>query len=203
MACDWADECERGGMSLLEAMRGCGRPDWIVWLATTLDVRRGITCASACARAGQPAGADPRSIAALDLVDRWCAGEDVSVEALRDAAVEAEAARAAAYASRSTAAAAAWVADAAVAADAGERTMSKHMWRMRRVLGLSWIGWLNTLVLQWFWVRLQLTIERDGGSTTSSFQLLLPVAPLTGWWSDYWPSRRRELQLTSQPQRKP
>jgi hypothetical protein len=73
---------------------GIERASRTVWLAMTLrpDERRGILAASRCARAVLRTDADPRFVAALDLVDRWCAGEDVSVEALRAAARAAEAA---------------------------------------------------------------------------------------------------------------
>lgn len=32
---------------------------------------------------------------------------------------------------------------------------------MRRVLGLTWVGWLNMLVLRWFFVRLYYMVETD------------------------------------------
>jgi hypothetical protein len=116
----WAEECEHGGMSLPEAMRASNRLDWIVWLAATIDVRRGIACVSACARAVQPADADPRSIAALELVDRWVRGEVVSGEALQSAVAAAWAARAGNAAARASAT----VARAALVADLSAALMA-------------------------------------------------------------------------------
>jgi hypothetical protein len=46
----------------------------------------------------------------------------------------------------------------------------------------SWLGWLNYLVLQWFFVRLARVI--DSGRTVG-WKWLVGVVPLTGWWSDF------------------
>lgn len=62
-----------------------------------------------------------------------------------------------------------------------------------RVLGFSWVGWLNFLVLQWLCVRLQGEVDLDDGATKWAF--IGPVLPLTGWWSRYWPKKRREFPL--------
>lgn len=32
---------------------------------------------------------------------------------------------------------------------------------MRRVLGLTWVGWLNRLILRWFCIRLHYVVETD------------------------------------------
>lgn len=54
---------------------------------------------------------------------------------------------------------------------------------MRRLLGLTWIGWLNFLVLRWFFVRLFYVVESDG--TISRWGL-------TKWvWPIPWSTPRR------------
>lgn len=40
---------------------------------------------------------------------------------------------------------------------------------MRRVLGLTWVGWLNILLLRWFFVRLYYVVEQD--NTVSGYGL--------------------------------
>lgn len=71
----------------------------------------------------------------------------------------------------------------------------------RALRGLTWLGVLNFVVLQWFGVRLARTIWREEvprycyGSTTMVYttdiferrgwRLLRWIVPLTGWWSDY------------------
>jgi len=48
---------------------------------------------------------------------------------------------------------------------------------------MSWLGCLNFIVLQWFFVRLAKVVDDDG--RTVRFTWLRKVVPLTGWWSDY------------------
>jgi len=66
-----------------------------------------------------------------------------------------------------------------------------------RVLGLTWVGWLNFLLLQW--VGLRLCGVFDGGSAAwVGWSYYWPVLPLSGWWTDYVPAtavRRRVLQV--------
>ena len=47
---------------------------------------------------------------------------------------------------------------------------------------ISWIGLLNFLVLQWFFIRFAKVLE-DGEMI--GFLILRWIVPLTGWWSDY------------------
>lgn len=49
---------------------------------------------------------------------------------------------------------------------------------MRTFLGFTWVGWLNLLALQFFFVRL----VHDG---RRAFAFVGPVLPLTGWISGY------------------
>lgn len=55
---------------------------------------------------------------------------------------------------------------------------------MKRVLGFTWVGWLNIVVLQWFCVRLGYALDKETGSFVR-WTWVGPVLPLTGWWSDY------------------
>lgn len=47
----------------------------------------------------------------------------------------------------------------------------------RSLFGLTWVGWINLLVLQWFCIRLGY-----GGAT---WQVVRWVVPMSGWWSKY------------------
>ncbi|WP_316348495.1 hypothetical protein [Desulfuromonas acetoxidans] len=47
-----------------------------------------------------------------------------------------------------------------------------------KFLGLTWVGWLNVVILQFLFVRL-------GYGASGQWQLLKGILPLTGWWSDY------------------
>lgn len=48
---------------------------------------------------------------------------------------------------------------------------------------MSWYGWLNFLLIQWFFVRLTKCIDDETNKV--SWKLTYLVLPLTGWWSDY------------------
>ena len=57
----------------------------------------------------------------------------------------------------------------------------------------KWIKWLNIIALQWFFIRLFYQIEDNG--EISGYGLLLPIIPLTGWWSNYLPSEPFRLRF--------
>lgn len=63
----------------------------------------------------------------------------------------------------------------------------------RKFLGWTWVGWLNILLFQWFWCRLQAMVEDD--NSVKAWQLIAPVAPLTGWYTKYWPKNRHTIRL--------
>ena len=46
-----------------------------------------------------------------------------------------------------------------------------------------WLGRLNFLVLQWFFVRLAREVNQDGSHIRWVWGK--GVVPLTGWWSDF------------------
>ena len=46
----------------------------------------------------------------------------------------------------------------------------------RVFLGKTWVGWLNIMILQWFFIRL---------GYGEKWRLLRWIVPCTGWWSDY------------------
>ena len=54
--------------------------------------------------------------------------------------------------------------------------------RPARVLGLSWVGWLNFILLQWVGIRLAYVVD---GRRITRWYLLRWIVPLTGWWSHY------------------
>jgi len=65
----------------------------------------------------------------------------------------------------------------------------------RKLFGFTWVGWLNFLLAQWFWLRLQGEVDED--SDHCQWQVIAPVAPLTGWKKhSYWPPTRRTFHLT-------
>ncbi len=60
--------------------------------------------------------------------------------------------------------------------------------------GLTWVGWLNFLLLQWLGIRLA-RLREDG--RTAGFGLLAPVLPLSGWWSEFIPCEPRLFPFLS------
>jgi hypothetical protein len=64
---------------------------------------------------------------------------------------------------------------------------------MKKLFGSTWIGWLNTFILQWFFVRLYY-VENEQ-NVVQSYGLIFPIVPLTGWWSDYIPRKYRNVKL--------
>ena len=61
----------------------------------------------------------------------------------------------------------------------------------RRFLSLTWVGWLNFLLVQWLCVRIAGRIDHSG--KFAGWGLRGPVLPLSGWWGDYLPRRPRWL----------
>lgn len=58
---------------------------------------------------------------------------------------------------------------------------------------MTWVGWLNRLLLQWFCIRLAYEIDEDGKKT--NFEILKWVVPLTGWKADYkWIGKEPEWE---------
>jgi hypothetical protein len=47
------------------------------------------------------------------------------------------------------------------------------------------LGLFNFFIVQWFFIRLQQSVDKDTGEHIE-WSILGPVWPLTGWWSDYW-----------------
>jgi hypothetical protein len=46
---------------------------------------------------------------------------------------------------------------------------------------------VNLMIFQWFFVRLARIVDSDG----THLAIMYPVVPMTGWFSDYIPRRRR------------
>ena len=58
------------------------------------------------------------------------------------------------------------------------------LYRYRRppkktLLGFTWVGWINFILLQWFFVRIGYT---DGLGLMSEYGIFKFIVPLTGWW---------------------
>ena len=49
---------------------------------------------------------------------------------------------------------------------------------------MSWLGWLNFIVLQWFFVRLARIVDVESKKTIG-WKLDKRIIPLTGWWNNY------------------
>lgn len=56
----------------------------------------------------------------------------------------------------------------------------------KRIFGKTWMGWLNFIVLQWFFIRLQGCVESKECLVLNAWDIRFTL-PLTGWWSDYLP----------------
>ncbi len=54
-----------------------------------------------------------------------------------------------------------------------------------RVLGWSWLGVVNFLIIQWFFVRLE-GVSDSKESTEMELGIRGWIMPLTGWWNKYW-----------------
>ena len=63
----------------------------------------------------------------------------------------------------------------------------------RRYGPYTWAGWVNQVICQWFWFR----IQGDVGPEGTRWSLLFPVVPLTGWWGRYIPSDPPSWRLSS------
>ncbi len=56
------------------------------------------------------------------------------------------------------------------------------------ILGYSWIGILNQLIFQWFFIRLNAYIDSNTQDIVG-LGIVFPVIPLTGWWGRYIPRK--------------
>lgn len=62
--------------------------------------------------------------------------------------------------------------------------------------GVSWVGVLNMLLLQWFGLRLWMRAETESKQVIE-VALLWPVVPLTGWADEYRPSKPKRIRIWS------
>lgn len=65
--------------------------------------------------------------------------------------------------------------------------MKRLLKLLRRNRPRTVIGWFNFLVAQWFFFRIGYGVDPKTG-TTSSYGLIVPVIPLTGWVGNMAPS---------------
>jgi len=52
-----------------------------------------------------------------------------------------------------------------------------------RFLGLTWVGWLNVVILQWLFFRMTTGQRIVNKRWVHCFGLVLFVLPLSGWWN--------------------
>lgn len=64
---------------------------------------------------------------------------------------------------------------------------------MNKLFGYSWVGWLNIIILQWFFIRLYYSVNEQ--NSIECYGFLFPIVPLTGWWSDYVPQKPWKVKL--------
>ena len=58
----------------------------------------------------------------------------------------------------------------------------------KRFLGYTILGWTNLLILQWFFVRLQATMDED--YNVIGWKIIGLIVPGSGWWTQYvWVKR--------------
>ena len=63
----------------------------------------------------------------------------------------------------------------------------------KRILGYSWIGILNMLFLQWFFIRLELNVNNG---IVTQFNIIFPIIPLTGLLAvGYIPERFLRIKI--------
>lgn len=107
--------------SFEQAWNDCPRGDWMLWIAARLSIDRKLLVLSAvrCARTVQDLMTDERSLKALDVAEMWATTERVTDQELKGSA---NAAWAAAWASRATDAAAATYAAAYATLAAADAT---------------------------------------------------------------------------------
>lgn len=55
---------------------------------------------------------------------------------------------------------------------------------MRRFLGLSWMGWLNVFIIQWFFIRLARYYTDD--TEEQGYMIVKWIVPMTGWSFSPW-----------------
>lgn len=68
---------------------------------------------------------------------------------------------------------------------------------MKKLFDYNWIGWLNIIVLQWFFIRLYYVeaTQNSAESYIERYGFMFPIIPLTGWWSDYIPRNYWSIKL--------
>ena len=64
---------------------------------------------------------------------------------------------------------------------------------MKKILGYTWVGWLNIIILQWFFIRLYY-IENDQ-NIIENYGIMFPIVPLTGWWNNYFPTKYWKIKI--------
>jgi len=58
------------------------------------------------------------------------------------------------------------------------------MFLKKFVFDLTLIGYLNFIIIQWFFVRIAKVYETKD-SASFKFKIMKNIKPLTGWWNEY------------------
>lgn len=65
----------------------------------------------------------------------------------------------------------------------------------RKFLGLSWLGWVNFYILQWFFLRLALMADTNNSNKICKIGFVYGCLPFTGWsflpFKRYWPFKKQ------------
>lgn len=56
--------------------------------------------------------------------------------------------------------------------------------KRRKFLGYTWLGWLNRILLQWFFIRLS-ELQQTSTQDHIAWQISYWIVPCTGWTTDY------------------
>lgn len=101
----------------------------------------------------------------------------------------------------------------------GKEVKQTNSWVWKKVLGMTILGWINILILQWLFIRLSyhwvyLDPEKDEeakarvylfwdneksqfvAKTFYYYAIIGCILPLTGWWGDYVMPFKFKCRLT-------
>lgn len=99
----------------------------------------------------------------------------------------------------------------------GKEVKQTNSWVWKKVLGMTILGWINILILQWLFIRLSYhwvyvdpTTDEDARvdtfwddeksnllqKTFYYYAIIGCILPLTGWWGDYVMPFKFKYRLT-------
>lgn len=95
----------------------------------------------------------------------------------------------------------------------GKEVKQTNSWVWKKVLGMTILGWINILILQWLFIRLSYHLvwvyvdpatDEDArvekqqfvAKTFYYYAIIGCILPLTGWWGDYVMPFKFKCRLT-------